>query len=280
MIARVTAYLNFQHSESTAEVFDPDATAVRSQHTHARSSGKTNPAPGGVAGVDANLPGRAAAPTVTSAPSGENDRDETVNYEVTKTVTHTVAPVGQIKRLTAAVLVDGTYKEVKDKDGKVTRQFVPRNAEEISRFTALVKNAVGFNADRGDQVEVVCMPFTSNEAVAPVAPAPAWQQYAPLILVAGRYAAIVVFLILFFLLFVRPLMRQLREAQVQQRRTLELEAERSRLAVEGPGSPLAITNQRQEEAPPQDRIGRVMQDDTSRGVQVMRSWLREAEEGT
>lgn len=278
VIARVTAFLDFEHSESTAEVFDPDATAVRSQHTHTRANGQTGVAPGGVAGVDANLPDRAAAPTAT-APSGENDRDETVNYEVTKTVTRTVAPVGQIQRLTAAVLVDGTYNEVKGKDGKVTREFVPRTAEEIAHFTALVKSAVGFNADRGDQVEVVSMPFTGDEVPAPIEAAPAWQQYVPLILAVGRYVAVAIFFVLFFLLFVRPLMRQLQAAQVQQQRTLELEAQQKRLAMDGPDAPLALSNQqRAEELTPQDRIGRVIQNDTSRGVQVMRGWLREAEE--
>ena len=278
VIARVTAFLDFKHSESTAEVFDPDATAIRSQHTHARTSSRSGVATGGVAGVDANLPGRAAAPTPTPTPKGENDRDETVNYEVTKTVTRTVAPVGQIKRLTAAVLVDGSYKEVTGKDGVVTREFVPRTPEEIAHFTALVKSAVGYNADRGDQVEVVSMPFTGDEVAAPVEPAPAWQQYVPLILAIGRYVAVVIVFLLFFLLFVRPLMRQLREAQVQRQRTLELEAQKSHVAMAGPDSPLALPNQREEELPPQDRIGRVIQDDTSRGVQVMRNWLREAEE--
>ncbi len=279
VIARVTAFLDFKHTESTAEIFDPDATAIRSRHTHAQTSGHTGVAPGGVAGVDANLPGRAAAPTPTAAPVGKDDRDETVNYEVTKTVTRTVSPVGQIQRLTAAVLVDGTYKEVKDKDGKVSREFVPRTAEEIAHFTALVKSAVGFNADRGDQVEVVSMPFAGNEVATPVEPAPAWQQYVPLILAAGRYVAVVVFFLLFFLLFVRPLMRQLQEAQVQQRRTLELEAQQKQLAMGGPDAPLALPSQkREEELAPQERIGRAIQDDTSRGVQVMRSWLREAEE--
>ncbi len=279
VIARVTAYLDFEHSESTSEVFDPDATAIRSQHTHARTSGQTAVAPGGVAGVDANLPGRAAAPTATALPAGNNDRDETVNYEVTKTVTRTISPVGQIRRLTAAVLVDGTYKEVKDKDGKVTREFVPRTPQEIAHFTALVKSAVGFNADRGDQVEVVSMPFTDNEVSVPVEPAPTWQRYLPLILAVGRYVAVVVFFILFFLLFVRPLMRQLQEAQAQQRRALELEAQQQQLAMGGPDAPLALTNQQgEEELAPQDRVGRVIQNDTSRGVQVMRGWLREAEE--
>jgi len=278
VIARVTAFLDFEHSESTAEVFDPDATAVRSQHTHARTSGKNGVAAGGVAGVDANLPDRAAAPTATPASSANSDRDETVNYEVTKTVTRTVSPVGQIQRLTAAVLVDGTYKETKGKDGEVSREFVPRTAQEIAHFTALVKNAVGFNADRGDQVEVVSMPFTSDEVAAPVEQAPAWQQQVPLILAVGRYVAVVIFFLLFFFLFVRPLMRQLQAAQVQQQRAVELEAKKSQLAMDGPDSRLAIANKREEEVAPEDRIGRLIQDDTSRGVQVMRGWLREAEE--
>jgi len=280
VIARVTAHLDFEHSESTAEVFDPDATAVRSQQTHARARSQTGVAPSGVAGVDANLPDRAAPPTSTATPAGENDRDETVNYEVTKTITRTVAPVGQIQRLTVAVLVDGTYTEGQGADGKVSRTFVPRTPEEIASFTALVKNAVGFNADRGDQVEVVSMPFTGDEPIAPVDLAPAWQQYVPLILAAGRYVAVALFFVLFFFLFVRPFMRQLREAQLQQYRALALETEKSHLALTGPNSPVALANPHVAEMRPQERIEKAMKDDTSRGVHVMRGWLRETEETT
>ncbi|RMF83266.1 MAG: flagellar M-ring protein FliF [Nitrospirae bacterium] len=281
VIARVTAYLDFQRTESTAELYDPDATAVRSQHTHARASTVKQAQPGGVAGVDANLPGR-AQPTATPKEAGDTDRDETVNYEVSKTVTRTVAPVGTIKRLSVAVLVDGTYKEVKGEDGKVRREFVPRTPEEIARFTALVKSAVGFDADRGDQVEVVSMPFAADTEPAPPPAAAGWQQYLPLILAAGRYGAVALFFLLFFLFFVRPLMGQIREAQEQQRRALELEAARAeQLALEGPdGQPrlLAGGAAAEEELPPEQRVSRVLQEDTSRGVQVMRSWLREAEE--
>jgi len=193
-----------------------------------------------------------------------------------------VVPVGQIEHLSVAVLVDGTYKQVAGADGaKPTTEYVPRAPEEIAHFTTLVKRAVGFDGDRGDQVEVVSLPFASEEAVT-VADAPAWQSWIPVILAAARYLPVALFFFLFFLLFVRPLMEQVRVAQVQRQRELELADERQQLALENAETPMALTQGAgtpSRPASPKDRMSKMIKDEPSQGVQVMRSWLREAEGG-
>ncbi|HEX9593856.1 MAG TPA: flagellar basal-body MS-ring/collar protein FliF [bacterium] len=283
VVARVAAKLNFQRQESTSEVFDPDATAIRSQHRRDQANSRSAVAPGGVAGVDANLPDRAAQPTGQQRQEGTSDSEETVNYEVTKTVTRTVVPVGEIEHLSVAVLVDGTYTQVAGADGgKPTSEYVPRTADEIARFTALVKRAVGFDADRGDEVEVVSLPF-ANEAVAAPPEAPGWQALLPVILVVARYLPVAIFFVLFFLFFVRPLMEQVRVAQVQRQRELELAHERQQFTLENAESPRALTHgagTATRPVNPQERMSKMIKEEPSQGVQVMRSWLREAEEGT
>ena len=283
VVARVAAKLNFQRQESTAEVFDPDATAIRSQHRRNQQNSRTAVTSGGVAGVDSNLPDR-SGPKDRQRQEGTSDNEETVNYEVTKTVTRTVVPVGQIEHLSVAVLVDGTYKQVPATDGgKPTSEYVPRTADEIGRFTALVKRAVGFDADRGDEVEVVSLPFANGDGtVAPAPETPGWQMLLPVILAVARYVPVAIFFVLFFLFFVRPLMEQVRVAQVQRQRELELVRERQQLAIENGESPIALTQGTaipSRPVNPQERMSKLIKEEPSQGVQVMRSWLRDAEEG-
>src|SRR5207245_191071 len=79
-----------------------------------------------------------------------------------KVVSRTVAPVGALKQLSVAVLVDGVYTEEKGK-----RVFARRPQEEMDRLRDLVKSAVGFSETRGDKIEVACVPFQAE----PVPPA-------------------------------------------------------------------------------------------------------------
>ena len=88
-------------------------------------------------------------------------RDESQSYEVSKVVSHTVAPAGVVKQLTVAVLIDGTYT-----GAGAARKFTPRPAEELDRLKELVKNAVGFSEARGDRIEITSVPFQSEPAAA------------------------------------------------------------------------------------------------------------------
>ena len=132
--AAVTVELNFDQIESVSEIFDPEATAVRSEqietdnHTSLRDS--------------------------TSIQSEKM----IANYEVSSTRQSRVNQVGDIKRLTASVFVN--YKTVRSmEDGKEIIEFIERTADEIGQIERAVQNAVGYNYDRGDQVIVASMLF-------------------------------------------------------------------------------------------------------------------------
>lgn len=170
--AQVTADLDFSQTEQTAETYKPNPTpqeaAIRSQQT-SDSNGGAGVAASGVPGALSNQPPGAASAPITAPPSAVvgtgsapaavtsagGHRDATVNYELDKTIKHTKLPVGSVKRLSAAVVVN--YKKKTAEDGKVS--FVPLTAAELTQINNLVKDAMGFNQPRGDSLNVVNAAF-------------------------------------------------------------------------------------------------------------------------
>src|SRR5438128_1034863 len=149
--------------ERTEETYDPERTALRTQRTTREQTTGARTG-GGAPGVPSKLTNDPAATTEPEGPRTER-RDESQSYEVSKVVSHTVAPAGVVKQLSVAVLIDGTYTGV-----GAARKFTPRPAEELDRLKELVKNAVGFSEPRGDRIELTSVPFqtepgTSGESV-------------------------------------------------------------------------------------------------------------------
>src|SRR5947199_367325 len=115
-IARVAAALDFARVERTEETFDPDRAVVKSQRTTREQTTGPRAAAGGPPGVQANLTNDAAAATTTESEGPRTERrDESQSYEVSKVVSRTIGPVGALKQLSVAVLIDGTYTEDKGK---------------------------------------------------------------------------------------------------------------------------------------------------------------------
>ncbi|MBE7638580.1 flagellar M-ring protein FliF [Sneathiella sp. P13V-1] len=154
---QVSALMDFDQKTVKSETYDPDGQVVRSTQTIEESSSasdQTAPAEGVT--VANNLPeADAAAGAGNGSQSDANRVEETVNYEISKTVTTEVREVGNIRRLTVAVLVNG--KSAVGNDGNATYQ--PLNDEELEQVSRLVRSSIGFNEERGDVVEVVNMPF-------------------------------------------------------------------------------------------------------------------------
>jgi flagellar M-ring protein FliF len=158
-IVRVAASLDLAQQEKTEEIFDPDSAVVRSEQRAEEKSKGSNPVAMGIPGVESNLPesGGGGAPSVSS--SNMSRTNETINYEINKVVKRIVEPVGVIERLSVAVLLDGTYEVSKGEDGKEEYKYIPRTDEEMKKYESIVMKAVGYNAERGDQIEVSNVPF-------------------------------------------------------------------------------------------------------------------------
>ncbi len=210
-VARVSAAFDFKQVERVEEKFDPETIAVRSEQRTEEKGGSTTTATG-VPGVQTNL-GRTPAGGSASSGGGSKN-DETLNYEVSRSTAKIIEPVGALSKISVAVLVDGKYDApaVGAKPGADAKpKYVPRSPEELQKIEALVKSAVGFNAERGDQLTVQNVPFQDTGESGVAEESKWWSN--PLIatlfknlLIAGGFLALIMFVI-------RPLLTSLKIAR-------------------------------------------------------------------
>ncbi len=151
--AEVTVDLDQSRIVTNAEEYNPDGQVVRSTQTVEESSEEIDGGPANVS-VQQNLPGEQTQ-NGPGTQSKSARTEETTNFEITKTVRNITREAGAIKRISVAVVVNGSY--VTDKDGK--RTYQPRSEKEIEALTALVRSAIGYDAERGDTVEVINLQF-------------------------------------------------------------------------------------------------------------------------
>ncbi|TAN77809.1 MAG: flagellar M-ring protein FliF, partial [Magnetospirillum sp.] len=157
--AEVQIEMDMARVNMTEETFDPESRVIRSQvnvnDTEQSQDGEPTPV-----SVSQNLPDPTAASSGQARTSSRIARNqETVNYEISKKVRSTVRDIGEIKKVSAAVLVDGVRE--KGADGSTT--YRDRTPEEMAAIEALVKSAIGFTPDREDQVKVVSLPFFKGD---------------------------------------------------------------------------------------------------------------------
>jgi flagellar M-ring protein FliF len=178
---KVSVLMDFDKAEKTIEKYDPESRVVRSEERE-----------------DEN---------VKNAPDGDQTKEKSLtNYEIDKTIEHIVGGVGAVKRLTISVAVDGKYET--DKAGKQT--FVPRTAQEIQSIEEVVKNALGYDLARGDQISVVSMQFDNEFLHKEQNEMQKRDQWEMQIMIA-KYAAIFIIAVL-FIFFLRYLAKTVAEA--------------------------------------------------------------------
>lgn len=153
--AQVNIEMDFDEVVTNEEIYDPDSQVIRSQATISEQGSSTQAAQ--PVTVAQNIPNGDSSTTSNGIYDSSSKVEETINYEISKVVRNKIKNTGSIRRLTAAVLVDGVYE--KDKDGNLV--YRPRSAEEMEQISALVKSAVGYDANRGDLVEVENLRFAS-----------------------------------------------------------------------------------------------------------------------
>jgi flagellar M-ring protein FliF len=225
--AEVRADLDFSQSEATSETYKPNPTpetqAIRSQQTMEDSSGAGSQAAQGVPGALTNQPpGPATAPP--TAPAGANAgpnvatgvgqavaggshrKESTLNFELDKTIRHVKDPVGRVKRLSVAVVVNyrAAIAGPEGEPGKPT----PLTAQELEQINNLVKEAMGFSQERGDTVNVVNAAFTEIKTEMEM---PIWKDPDNVSMAKSLLKNLIVFGLAFYLVFgvLRPLLRDL-----------------------------------------------------------------------
>ncbi len=155
-VARVNATFDFKQVERYEEKYDPESPVVRSEQRTEEKSGTGGLLATGVPGVQSNL---GKAPPSSAANSGSGSKsDETMNYEISRSTSRIVEPVGALSKVSVAVMVDGKYDSA-GKSGSAKAKYSPRSTDELQKIESLVKSAVGFNSERGDQITVANIPF-------------------------------------------------------------------------------------------------------------------------
>ena len=155
VLVSASAMLDFSKAEHTQETYDPDATAVRSEERERESEvGLGPPSPIGVPGVMTNVPAAGGQqPAQQQATNQRSKSHDITNYEVSKLIRHVVEPYGVIRRLTVGVLLDG-----KRQNGR----YIPLNTQDLAKIDSLVRGAIGYDENRGDQIRVVNIPFAEE----------------------------------------------------------------------------------------------------------------------
>lgn len=204
---QVNAEFALNRITETSDKYDPDGRVLRSSQTREESS--SNGGTGGPVSVSNELPGNGA-----DSGNGGSTRDsghkteETVNYEISHVTKTEVTEAGRLKRVSAAVLVDGIYT----KDPKGNTVYQPRSKEEIDRIAALVRTAIGFDAKRGDQIEVANLRF-AEPMPEPIEKPTGWLSYFQFTkddIMSGAEMGVMALLgILVMFMVVRPLVRRI-----------------------------------------------------------------------
>ena len=210
--AQVAADMDFSITEEAREVYDADARVVRTEQVSENSSRGQSNVPGGVPGATANQPATAeAARNINGSSSADVknlSRNESRQYEVDRTVSHTRTPSGVIKRLSVAVLID--HLPVRGENGEAQTQALTQ--EQLKQVEGLVKEAVGFSVERGDTVAITNQPFLRPE-IEPLPGDPIWQQ--PWLHNAGKQILGVLVLLAIGFGVLRPAMKDVIRTQGQ-----------------------------------------------------------------
>lgn len=243
MRVQISADVDFTETDKTQEMFNPKSPVLRSEQTSEEKN--TLPPTQGIPGALSNQPtpaGVAPDPAATTnstsatgstanststTESGSSSKNATRNFELDKTITRTRLATGVLSRLSVAVVVDDRHTV--QADGKITAE--PYTPEDIARFSDLVKQAVGFDSNRGDQVTVNNVAFKIPEALEVLPEIPVWKQGWFFDLMKQVAAVLAVLLLIFFVL--RPTMRRLAESDVARKNADALAEEQAKIEEMG-----------------------------------------------
>jgi len=204
--AQADVTMDFTSVEQTQRSYNPDLPAIRSEMTVEDNSigGVIAGIPGALTNqppLDSNIPERASTSSTQQTP-GRSHKEETRNYELDTTVSHTKQQVGMIRRLSVSVALD--YVTSIAADG--TESIAPRAQSELLDIRRLLQGGIGFDVTRGDSLEVVSIPF-NREGEIPLVEIPFWEdpKFLPLIKLGGGIFIIA----LLILVVIRPMVRKL-----------------------------------------------------------------------
>ncbi len=269
VIARVNADLDFSQKTIRKELFDPDKTVLRSEQRSEESTKGQSTLDSGV--PDANFRGDSMSGGLSEQESTRETR--TNNFEINKEEQNIIASVGDISRLSVAVIVDGTY--VKDeKTGEMV--FTPRSDEELARINQLVGNAVGFDRARGDTIEVSSISFGGPDIAMEPQLSDMIMDYATRL---GKPILNSVLVLLFLLLVVRPIVLAMIRPRVQGELIEGLEglpAGEDRLALIEADDELEALDAMKKIDDVKAHTQQLCEQNMEQAVSILRGWMKES----
>ncbi len=266
-VARVNATFDFKQVERYEEKYDPESPVVRSEQRTEEKSGTNVGAATGVPGVQSNL-GKAPPASSANAASGSKS-DETMNYEISRSTARTIEPVGTLSKVSVAVMVDGKY-DTTGKSSSSKARYIPRSTDELQKIESLVKSAVGFSSDRGDQVTIANIPFQESQQDETDTSSAWWN--APVFLTVLKNMLIGCSFIALLFLVIRPLLKILRTSQKP--------ASDSFSAVEDNEEkklPFAQNPQLTMQSVSHMELAEEIKKDPYQTAQILRNWLKQKE---
>ena len=262
-IVRVTTKLDFKKIETTEEKFDPDsATARTQQKTTESTSGSST---GGIPGVLSNQPGQGGGGGSAGQVISQK-QVETTNFEISRTLNRISQPGGEIKSISVAVLVDGTYKKEKDKN-----VYTPRSEDEIKKYNEVVKAAIGFNRERGDQVIVDNVAFESVVEEMP----PEKLDILGIITTVLKYLVPLIVALLLILFVIKPLVETLKVTPKKTPEGILPEGEMA-FATAGQVKPVALEPELAPEELMKEQVLEIVKKDPRQAAHIIREWMTES----
>ena len=293
---QVAADVDFSVKEQTAESFNPDLPAVRSEQTLSEVSGVGAGAAGVPGALSNQPPGAVTVPEQGGAAgqgqegTGENNnvrRQATRNYELDRTISHTRHQVGRIQRLTVAVVLDDKWTQASAAEGGTSKRVKrPLTDAEIERINLLVRDAIGYSAARGDSVSVINQPFSEVEVeTVEIPPVEWWKE--PWVADIARIVAGFLLLVLLFFGVLRPIFKRLVDTGAEESRALAagLDADGlGGLGEMGGGADVTLSGNTTNPLLPGpdegfeqqvDSIKSLVAEDPKRVAQVIKTWLKD-----
>jgi flagellar M-ring protein FliF len=248
-VVRVSADLDFRITERLEEKYDPNDPVIRSVQRQTEKSDES-----------------------------DSRTDETINYEITRTVDKTVMPVGDIKKLSIAVLVDGIYT----KNDKGEETFTARSKKEMTEIEELVRKASGFDPKRDDQVVVSNVPLKKVDPESGLAQGETFKERVVTFIPALRWVFIIVVIVCFFLFILRPLMKMLIERGSERAATAATTHEKwpigpppgAGVGELGEGMQPAMIGNEPKMLTETDLIRQMANADSRRFAELLRNWLK------
>ena len=270
-VVRVSTVLNFNQVEKVEERYDPNAKVVRSEQRMEQKDGATVSA-GGIPGVQS---GTGKTNVAAATAGGGSKLDETMNYEINRSSSKIIEPIGALTKLSVAILVDGKYEAgAVTKTGQAAKaKYSPRSPDELQKIEALMKGAVGYNLERGDQLTVVNIPFQETGDETPVELPQWWEK--PFFMDLVKNVLLGLAFIALLLLVVRPLMKMLASQKRNRNDAVEwLEAEKERNEKLEGGAHSLLPQQGMDLKGQGDLLAIVKQD-PYQTAQILQNWLRQ-----